>query len=266
MLLITKCMNFKMDYMCSCRRNFMDINSFQRHQIYNPNHKKSVEKSVNLRDSISDDENIDNREDQALDAISWQQLDVHSTNSSEAIMDFEYPIQHPDHFGGRSDSITYTSKQLNLYERIYGIRAFHSSNIEEFVMHCKNVVQSGVDINQMKVMEYCLKHKLSRSAKDDMLQLIRTINPNSKLPVSWKTFERKNAESTSDFKYLEIKIPYPEEWQLNKWTYPVPLEDIIIFVRDPIEIISLQLVDPVLQFMWSDHISYIAFIKRNDNN
>ena len=112
----------------------------------------------------------------------------------------------------------------------------------------------------MKELDYCLKHKLSRSAKDDMLQLIWIINLYSELPVSWKTFERKNSVNTSDFKYLECKVPNPEDWELDKWTYPVPLTDIIIFVRDPIEITALQLVDPVLQFKWSDHISYNAFI------
>ena len=39
-----------------------------------------------------------------------------------------------------------------------------------------------------------------------------------------------------------------------------------MLVRDPIKIIALQLVDPVLQFKRSDHTAFNAFIKKNDNN
>ena len=65
---------------------------------------------------------------------------------------------------------------------------------------------------------------------------------------------------------MEKIIPYPIEWQLEKLSYPVPLEELVILVRDPIELISYQLVDPVLQFQWKEHIAYDAFVKTNDKN
>ena len=46
----------------------------------------------------------------------------------------------------------------------------------------------------------------------------------------------------------------------------MPLEELVVLVRDPIELISYQLIDPVLQFKWKDHISYNAFVKNNDKN
>ena len=244
---------------CSCKLIFLNETGYKCHLKSRPSHNQPVVDEIDNIDEHQDDELHGPNQ---LDPVSWQQRHTNNNN----LNDQELPIEHPDFFGGRDDSITYLSKQLDLYKHTFGIPALRANDIEQFVNLCHDKVLSVEELRKLKVLEYGLKYKLSRSAKDDMLKLMKVINPNINLPSAWKTMERKNAVNTSNLKYLEKVIPYPAEWQLELWSYPVPLEELIILVRDPIELISYQLVDPVLQFQWKNHISYNAFVKKNDKN
>ena len=254
---------------CSCSSRFTSEKSYERHLYNRPSHKQSVivDSLINNDDIEEFDESQDGELNvpNLLDQVSWQQRHTDASNPNSQVV-HEFPLEHPDHFGGRDESITYLSNQLEFYKGTFGITAFRAKNIEEFLNLCKIPNVSEEELIKSEVLEYGLKNKLRRSAKDDMLKLMKDINPNCSLPLSWRTMERKKLNNTSDLKYLEKVIPYPTEWQLEKWSYPVPLEELVILVRDPVELLSYQLIDPVLQFQWKEHISYNAFVKKNDKN
>ena len=96
----------------------------KRHLKLNPHHKQSViveNKPITIiNEGYSDDENINDREYQQLNSISWQQQYVFNSTLNEEDINLEYPLQHPDYFGGRSDSVTYLSTILELNKKNWG--------------------------------------------------------------------------------------------------------------------------------------------------
>ena len=82
----------------------------------------------------------------------------------------------------------------------------------------------------------------------------------------WKTIKRKINKLTSQFSFLEKSIHYPDEWLMNEWVSGTKPEELILTIRDPVEIISYILIDPILQFHFSQDLYYNFIELRNCNN
>ena len=66
-----------MEHVCSCNIKFINPSYLKRHLNLNPHHKQSVilenKPVIITNEEYSDDENINDREYQHLNSISWQQ-------------------------------------------------------------------------------------------------------------------------------------------------------------------------------------------------
>ena len=172
---------------CTCKVFFNNARAYNCHLKTRPTHRQPVIVDISINSNLH--EEMDNNQDDCLDSTNqFDRISWHQRYTNDAILDNqivrEFPIDHPDFFGGGEDSITYLSKQIDFYKGTFGIAAFRADNIEQFVNLCQIPTLSDDDLCKLKVLEYGLKHKLSRSAKDDMLKLMKDINLESNLPSS----------------------------------------------------------------------------------
>ena len=107
--------------------------------------------------------------------MSWQQRYMNDIILYIHIV-CDLPIDHPDFFC-RKDSFTYLLNQIDFYKSIYGIAAFRADSIEQFINLCRIPALADDELCTLKVLEYGFRHKLSRCANDDMLKLMKVINP-----------------------------------------------------------------------------------------
>jgi len=89
---------------------------------------------------------------------------------------------------------------------------------------------------------------------------------NFDLPCSWKTITRTIAEQTNFYNCHKMTIEFPSHWKMEKWNSkndPLP-EKVVIRVRDILELIADQFVNPVIQFLWKDCVKLECYKKDND--
>ena len=63
-------------------------------------------------------------------------------------------------------------------------------------------------------------------------------------------------------------IPFPSHWEMDKWDSkngPCP-ENVVIRVRDPLELIADQCVNPIIHFLWKEYVHINCYSKTNNNN
>ena len=124
----------------------------------------------------------------------------------------------------------------------------------------------------LKIYLFAKSCNISRNHGDDLLRLIKDIlitsYPNAELPKhipkSWKTLTRAIDKQAPYYTCDEIKIPFPEHWEINKWhrSNGSPPEEVIIRIRDPLELIADQCVNPIIHFLWKDHVHINCYQKQ----
>ena len=117
---------------------------------------------------------------------------------------------------------------------------------------------------------------MSSKNGEDLLKLIRDIiqslYPNSELPKhipkSWKSITRAINRQTSYYTCEETTIPFPEHWEMDKWNCnnAFPPKEVKIRIRDPMELIADQCVNPIIQFLWKEHVHINYHKETNSNN
>jgi hypothetical protein len=109
-------------------------------------------------------------------------------------------------------------------------------------------------------------NRITNRGGNDLLHLIKDFRPVHNICNDWKTIKRNIGKLTNKFSYLKKNIPFPSEWRMDLWDQSIPPEELVIFVRDAVEIISYLLTDPILQFYYSNDILYDFIELRNNNN
>jgi len=59
-----------------------------------------------------------------------------------------------------------------------------------------------------------------------------------------------------------MTIPFPENWELNKWN----CNNAEIRIRDQMELIADQCVNPIIHFLWKDYVQIHYQEKNNSKN
>ena len=174
----------------------------------------------------------------------------------------------------RQYNVEYIKYQYKLYSEVFGINAIESENLQHF----KDTL-TEFEIKRLSVLKIYLLAKscnMSRNNGDDLLELIKELMKSSypkseipnHLPYSWKSVNRAINQQTPYYTCEKWTIPFPEHWEMNKWNCnnaPLP-EEVEIRIRDPIELIADQCVNPIIHFLWKDHVHIDYHKVTNSNN
>ena len=176
-------------------------------------------------------------------------------------------ILHPSNIN-EGHLVAYLHHQNRLYSQIYGSPAIDSKNINEFKALLKQAPAKTLKV--LKCYLFGKSCNLSRSNGDELLKLIRFIAPenvrtNLEIPLSWKTINRTINEQTKFYNCHKVTIPFPAFWEMDKWvsnngTRP---EEVVIRVRDLLQLVSEQLVNPIIQMLWKEHVKLNVYKKNN---
>ena len=179
-----------------------------------------------------------------------------------------HPNSHPHHPDLDSGPIMSCIKyQLDLYSRIYGLKAIESKDIQEFKAALKSFNKRKM--NMMKCYFFAKRHNISRNGGDDMLKLMRYISPSvnaKELPTSWNTVTRFIDNETAFYKCYKMTIPFPKFWEMDKWdseNSPRP-QEVEIRIRDLLELIADQFINPKIQLLWKEHVHINCYQKTNE--
>lgn len=170
----------------------------------------------------------------------------------------------------------YYNKQTLFAKTLYG-SATNAETWREF-KHKMDAEHNDADQSSartalwLRVIQFGIESGISRAAGDALLTLInecrQTENVAIPLPKSWKTLSRFYTQETKHYDILTKEVPYPKEWQVDKWRFkPKPIK---VSMRDPIEMIGQFLMSPSTAFGWRNHLQLTAWKKdildANDNN
>ena len=246
------------------------VSSMDENQKNSTNMNEFTKDDVEM---ISDDDNVTNYiEETNIDKN--EDENESDNNDDESKIEVSESTNNPISDRLRNYNGDYFKYQHKLYSEIYGIDAIESGNLQEF----KNCL-SQFEIKRLLIFKIYLFAKtcnISRNHGDDLLQLIQDIVASSfpnveipkHIPKSWKSVTRAIDKQASYYTCHEIKIPFPEHWEMNKWNCnnaPTP-EEVVIRIRDPMELIADQCVDPIIHFLWKDHININCYRKTNSKN
>ena len=229
------------------------------------NMQVAADETYSTPDLISIDEDVD---DTGIDQDEEKISDNETNNNNDQINSDINPVLFKNY------NVEYFKHQNNLYSEIFGIEALHSENIQEFKDRLADFEIKRLAIS--KLFSFAKSCNISRNHGDDLLQLFKDILkssfPNADIPKyipdSWKTVTRDINKQISFYTCDEIKIPFPEHWEMHKWkcNNSLPPEEVIIRIRDPMELIADQCVNPIIHFLWKDHVHISCYRKTNSKN
>ena len=174
---------------------------------------------------------------------------------------------HPSHIN-EEHLVAYLHHQNTLYSQIYGSHTIDSKDIHEFKTLLKQIPLKFLKI--LKCYLFGKSCNLSRNNGDDFLKLIRFICPenlstNLGIPRSWKSVTRAINEQTRFYKCHKVTIPFPTHWEMDKWSSkntPRP-EEVVIRVRDLLELVAEQCVNPNIHLLWKENVKLHVYKKYN---
>ena len=164
----------------------------------------------------------------------------------------------------------YCQFQYDFYDRTFGVAALLSSTKEEFEMCVKTAYEDddGSLITRMRLYSFGVEENLSRESMGKLLSIINDSKPSVKVPRCGRTLYRGADKSLLKFdSILEKDVPYPEEWEMRTWKrreLGAPPRPVHLRVRDPVQCIAKQLIDPELMLGYHDgHRHLRPYINRN---
>ena len=150
---------------------------------------------------------------------------------------------------------TYKILQEKLYAATYGTNCLSATDRLDYSIYL-----------QLQLYIFGFLNRISTRGGNDLLFLVKEFQPFHKICRDWKTIKRKMNNLTSNFHYLKKIIPFPVEWKMDQWDQSARPEELVIYVRDPVEVISYYLTDPILQFYYSNEIFYDYVELHNSTN
>ena len=226
-----------------------------------------------MEEEIDDDDDDD--EEEIEEEIEEEEVEENEEIAEEEEQqDISDTIQNVNPELLRKYNLDYIKFQHKLYSEIFGIKALQSENIQEFKDNLANFENKKILI--LRIYLLAKSANMSRNNGDDFLELINDIMKygysNSEVPKlipnSWKSITRFINQQTSFYTCEKTTIPFPEHWEMNKWNCnnAPPPEEVEIRIRDPMELIADQCVNPIIHFLWKEHVHINYHIKRNSNN
>ena len=222
--------------------------------------------------NIYDDEDLVDDNDTKLDAMNQadiffqtfiRSLPLYAERSDNHIMEFldVEEIKQIGSVGDLNRIARYLSFQRSIYAATYGINCLQSENFEIMVDTVKNQYSRKFKekfLSNVKLYTHWTKHNFSRSARADELNLIRDMFPgeiSSHIPKS-VTGVRHQIEAliNSVYKVQRFTVAWPEGWNME--TYPTHIDPIVLYLRDPIELIAELFINPEIMFKNRNHVRF----------
>ena len=160
-----------------------------------------------------------------------------------------------DDFETPNEDLKYIRLQECAYEACFSYECFEATDLPSF-MDCipKN---SEEDFVCIKLLKFQRLAKLSRLSCNSLLELIKCFNPRMTIPSDWGSMERYMKKKTSHLNdnIISEEVPWPVGWKMDEWSECVACPSVRInSTRDLYEMLAYKLTDPVIMFIWKDHI------------
>ena len=127
------------------------------------------------------------------------------------------------------------------------------------------------DLVRSMLYTFYFNNHLSNNGGDQLLLLsnyllnLNNFTQQKFLPKNRDEMNRVIRRDISLFKFQEITIEWPNEWQMNKWNQFNKPDNIKLRIRNIIEEISLKFIDPLIMFGWKDHVHLQTFSQYHNN-
>jgi len=133
-------------------------------------------------------------------------------------------------------------------------------------------VKRDVKISEKEAVYFRLsvlasKMKLSSSLGNELLELMhdfRKLKFKGRIAKNWQSVLDYKAKAMPHEEVFTHTVPWPKYFNMDKWTFGRRPENVQIFVRDVVDIIALQLVNPELVFGYGRHIQFKPFTQLSD--
>lgn len=183
--------------------------------------------------------------------------EVDDYNEYQPVSDDEEEADLPQ-FQGHNGEISYCQLQETLYRSSFDVRSLYDSkDMDTFLQYLPTYTEKQQ--LRSKLLHFKNHAGLSRSSGNELLHLLSSSGVKN-VPSDWRTIGRY-LEKKVDFlkpSTLRSVVPWPEDWCMHLFDeagQDAPPE-IELIARDPLELIALKLVDPTLQYLYKDDISY----------
>jgi hypothetical protein len=157
--------------------------------------------------------------------------------------------------------LKYANLQEDLYRSSYSVDALrNSSDIDDFVSRLPKFDEKNSVYN--KLLKFVNKTNLSLSSSRELMDVIRAFEPKINVPSDIRVTKRFLLKKCKFMinNLLKETVQWPDDWNMSQYSElggcPKAVQ---ILAIDPYEVVSYKLCDPVLQFLYKDHIKYNYF-------
>jgi hypothetical protein len=207
-------------------------------------------------DAASDTVDLSNYND--MDYFS--DITLYSDNSFGS-NDSDYDDYFRDNNIIENDTLKYAHLQEEFYNSSYSSGALrYSTNFDDFISRLPSYDNKDEVYN--KLLQFSNETRLSKSNSIKLMELIRSFKPQIPVPSDIRVTKRFLLRKCKFMmnNLLRKTVDWPLEWNMSEYEQLgyVP-EAVKVIALDPYEVVAYKLCDPILQFLYKDHIKYNYF-------
>ena len=154
--------------------------------------------------------------------------------------------------------LKYVHLQEEFYKASYSIDALrYSSCMDDFLFRLPIYNEKESVYN--KLLKFTNKTKLSLNNSRELMDLIKAFKPQIPVPSDIRVTKRHLLKKCKFMlsNILSEVVEWPVEWNMSSYSQVGGVPDKVkILAIDPYEALAYKLCDPVLQFVFKDHIKY----------
>jgi len=196
--------------------------------------------------------------------ISDNEYETYLPNDSNQILsEIDVILHNDEEYNG--PQFLYINFQKLIYQSIYGQDCIYSKTIEDMVALISSKYRQKFSqklLTNIEIYNYWSTYQLTHRAQKDMLKLFNRLCTNSSIPRSLNGIKQLIHKAVSVYKFGELHIPYPTGWEVEKLAFPI--DPIMVYLRDPMELIAELFVNPQIMFKYRSHIHFRYYNKSNN--
>jgi len=163
----------------------------------------------------------------------------------------------------------YLKFQRDLYSITFGIESLNALDFREMISIIKSTYHNkfkGGFLQNVALYDYWTKYRVSRDQRQDMLNLMRNVlfpgAKSSHIRKSVNGIRYKVEKCLKTYTMFPLQIKWPAGWKIDTMK-GMQLSPIMIYLRDPIELIAEVFVNPEIMFKHRDHVKFDYYVKQN---
>ena len=180
---------------CRCQLEFSNFYSYNIHLRASKRLKKvdcfevdyfndKDKDNDSVHDSIHDLDDFDDRDVEDRD-VSEDYYPTFRQLQMQGIDEAELPLGHFDRI---ENDLTYKYLQCQHYQNLFGTNCLYTNNMDEFKNSCLKLDYN--DFIHYQLLGFGMKTKLSREAGNEMLQIMKLLKSDYKIPSDWRSITR----------------------------------------------------------------------------